>query len=128
MIPAQPVNLSEIEISFIPHIKAFFQRYPGREYRIKSEYLRLKLQDIAGAPRALLDMELQNALGFMRREDMLAPGFILSDNKGYWYSEDEEEQMDTWQTQMDRATCMLKNFAPIYRRYKINQNQLIIDL
>jgi hypothetical protein len=64
------------------------------------------------------DAELRQLFAFIRRHDLAAPGFILSDNEGYWYSEDEAEMQRVWKSQYNRAIEIMTNFAPLHKRFK----------
>jgi hypothetical protein len=64
------------------------------------------------------DAELRDIIGHIRRNDLCSPGFILSDNGGYWYSEDRNEMELVWKSQYGRAIEIMKNFQPLHKRFK----------
>lgn len=64
------------------------------------------------------EAELRQLFGHIRRNDLAKPGFILSDNEGYWYSEDTIEMQRVWESQYGRAVEIMTNFAPLHRRFK----------
>lgn len=61
---------------------------------------------------------LRKIIGHIRRNDLLAPGFLLSDTSGYWYSLDENEMQTVWLSEHRRAINILLNFKPLRRRFK----------
>jgi len=67
--------------------------------------------------------QLREIIGHIRRNDLCAPGFILSDNSGYWYSEDVAEMEKVWDSELSRARNILQNFNPLRRRVKHLKNQ-----
>ena len=83
---------------------------------------KIKSTEIIKAVRArgftLHDAELRQIIGYIRRQDLCAPGFILSDGGGYWYSEDENEMQQVWASEYGRALNILHNFKPLHRRFK----------
>lgn len=69
------------------------------------------------------DSELRVLIGHIRRNDLCAPGFILSDRTGYWYSENLGELKEVWKSEYSRAINILKNFAPLRKRFKHLMNE-----
>jgi len=64
------------------------------------------------------DGELRSIIGHIRRNDLCAPGFILSDPGGYWYSENLEDMEPVLETEYGRALKIMLNFRPLRRRIR----------
>jgi hypothetical protein len=94
--------------------------YNSQDYKIKSHEVIVKLRERGFS---ICDAELRQIIGFIRRNDLCNPGFILSDNGGYWYSEDENEMETVWQSNHGRAIEIIKNFKPLYKRFKHLMNE-----
>ncbi len=71
--------------------------------------------------------KLRAILGTIRHHDMAAPGFIVSDNGGYWYTEDVAEMLEFWNSQRGRVIEIMKNVHPLYRLFKYNPQQLLLE-
>lgn len=69
------------------------------------------------------DAEIRQIVGYIRRNDLCSPGFILADNGGYWYSEDLSEMAAVYETEFGRALNVMHNFKPLRRRIKHLKNQ-----
>ncbi len=98
--------------------------YNSAERKIKSNEIVVKLRERGFA---IGDAELRQIIGYIRRNDLCAPGFILSDSGGYWYSTDEKEMQRVWESNHGRAIEIMSNFAPLHKRFKhllSNQNTL----
>ena len=96
-------------------IRSFRTNYNSEEAKIKSNLIITRLRERGFSCH---DAEFRDILGHIRRHDLCAPGFILSDNCGYWYSEDEKEMQKVWESEYGRSMNHLKNFAPLHRRFK----------
>ena len=68
-------------------IRSFRTNYNSADTKIKSNAIIEKLRE---RNMGIGDAELREIIGHIRRNDLCSPGFILSDNGGYWYSENEE--------------------------------------
>ena len=90
-------------------------KYNNDKLKIKSKEMILKITDRG---YKIGDAELRKIIGFIRRNDMCSPGFILADNAGYWYSEETEDLKRVWESEYGRALAILKNFSPLRRRFK----------
>jgi hypothetical protein len=98
--------------------------YNSAERKIKSNEIVVKLRERGFA---IGDAELRQIIGYIRRNDLCAPGFILSDQGGYWFSTDENEMKKVWESNHGRAIEIMSNFAPLHKRFKhllSNQNSL----
>lgn len=98
--------------------------YNSAERKIKSNEIVVKLRERGFA---IGDAELRQIIGWIRRNDLCAPGFILSDQGGYWFSTDEKEMQRVWESNHGRAIEIMSNFAPLHKRFKhllSNQNSL----
>jgi hypothetical protein len=98
--------------------------YNSAERKIKSNEIVVKLRERGFA---IGDAELRQIIGYIRRNDLCAPGFILSDQGGYWFSTDEKEMQKVWESNHGRAIEIMSNFAPLHKRFKhllSNQNSL----
>ena len=96
-------------------IRGFITNHNGADKKIKS------VDIITGLQRRgynIGDAELRQVIGHIRRNDLCSPGFILSDNSGYWYSEDAGEMELVWKSQYGRAIEIMKNFQPLHKRFK----------
>jgi len=105
-------------------IKSLQTNYNCSSRKIKSNEIIVKLR-ARGA--SIGDAELREIIGWIRRNDMCAPGFILSDNGGYWFSTDENEMKKVWESNHGRAIEIMTNFQPLHKRFKhllSNQNTL----
>lgn len=74
----------------------------------------------------ITDASFREILGVIRENDMCYPGFIVSDNTGYWYTENIEEMKRFWDSQHGRVCSIMKNISALYRRLKIPANQIAI--
>ena len=68
------------------------------------------------------DRKLRAALGFIRRNDMLNPGFIVSDvNTGYWFSNDTAEHREFINDQLNRMSNQFDNIKELHKRTRITR-------
>lgn len=95
-------------------IASLCTNYNSPDNKIKSNLIITRLRERG---YNVGDAELREVIGFIRRNDLCSPGFILSDNGGYWYSENEEEMQTVWQSNHGRAIEIIKNFQPLYKRF-----------
>ncbi len=98
---------------------SFRTNYNSSKRKIKSSAI---LAKISARGITIGDSELRQIIGHIRRNDMLQPGFILSDNCGYWYSEDASEMERIWTAERRRAINIMANFQPLNARFKHLQN------
>lgn len=96
-------------------IRSFRTNYNSANSKIKSGDIINKLSERGFACG---DAELREIIGHIRRNDLCSPGFILSDNGGYWYSEDEQDMQRVWESNHGRAIEIMTNFAPLHKRFK----------
>lgn len=94
---------------------SFRTNYNSCTNKIKSNAIIVKLRERG---YSVNDAELREIIGHIRRNDLCSPGFILSDNNGYWYSENEIEMQKVWESNHGRAIEIMSNFAPLHKRFK----------
>jgi hypothetical protein len=92
----------------------------GRKIKIKSAEVVKKLKERG---HDLNDADLRNILAFIRRNHLLKPGFILSDNGGYWYSENLDEMKRVWESQYGRVREIMANFKPLHDMFTQDPRQ-----
>lgn len=83
--------------------------------KIKSDVI---IQKLSERNYKICDAELRLIFGHIRRNNLCAPGFILADSGGYWYSEDMNEMKTVWKTEYGRALKIMQNFAPLHKLFK----------
>lgn len=71
--------------------------------------------------------KFRSILGTIRHHNLAAPGFIVSDNNGYWYTEQVSEMQDFWKSQRGRVIEIMKNVHPLYELFKMNPSQLLLE-
>lgn len=96
-------------------ILGFRTNHNGADKKIKSTDI---LTGLRRRGYSINDAELRQVIGHIRRNDLCSPGFILSDNSGYWYSESPEDMQQVWKSQYGRAVEIMKNFQPLHKRFK----------
>lgn len=108
-------------------ILGFRTNHNSAETKIKSSLIISRLRTRG---YQINDAELRQIIGHIRRNDLCSPGFILSDNSGYWYSESEDDMQQVWKSQYGRAVEIMKNFQPLRRRFKhlINEENSMFNI
>ncbi len=105
-------------------VKSFRLNYNSSDSKIKSDVIVRKVQErgyqFSGA-------KLRQLLGVIRHHSLASPGFIVSDNTGYWYTQDLEELRRFWISQRGRVIEIMKNVHPLYQLFKMNPQQLILE-
>jgi len=105
-------------------ILSFRTNYNSAQAKIKNDTIVKKVTErgykFSGA-------KLRNLLGFIRHHHLARPGFIVSDNQGYWYTEDHDELREFWESQRGRVLEIMKNVHPLYEMLKIDPNQIWMD-
>lgn len=96
-------------------MRSLILQHNNQETKIKSDDM---VKAIRNGGYRMDGAELREIIGHIRRNDLCRPGFIVSDNGGYWYTEKVEEMEKAWQTEFNRARNILKNFNPLRRRVK----------
>ncbi len=96
-------------------IRGFRLNHNSAANKIKASVIIARLKDRG---HSINDAELRQIIGYIRRNDLCSPGFILSDNNGYWYSDDKDEMQQVWKSQYGRALEIMKNFQPLHKRFK----------
>lgn len=114
MIPTETISDKHQKIAGLL-IRSFRTNYNSADNKIKSDTIIGHLKDRG---YRINDAELRTIIGHIRRNDLCSPGFILSDNSGYWFSEDANDMQQVWKSQYGRAVEIMKNFQPLHRRFK----------
>lgn len=109
-------NLSPDELKLINLIcKSLVVNYNSVNNKIKSAEIILKLSE-----RGIIvkDEDVRSVIRWVKRNDYVSPGFILTSSTGFWYSEDEKEMEQVYRSEWGRAIEVLTNIKPLYRRFK----------
>lgn len=105
-------------------ILSFRTNYNSAEAKITNDVIVRKVRDrgykFSGA-------KLRHLLGHIRHRHLARPGFIVSDNAGYWYTEDHAELLDFWRSQRGRVLEIMNNVHPLYELLKIDPDQIWLD-
>lgn len=105
-------------------IKSFRVNYNNQATKITNDVVVRKVRErgykFSGA-------KFRNLLGTIRHHDLATPGFIVSDNEGYWYTEDIQDMRTFWESQRGRVIEIMKNVHPLYERFKMNPQQLLLE-
>lgn len=105
-------------------ILSFRTNYNSAELKITNDEIVRKMRDrgykFSGA-------RLRKLLGHIRHRHLARPGFIVSDNQGYWYTEDHQELRDFWISQRGRVLEIMRNVHPLYELLKIDPDQIWLD-
>lgn len=105
-------------------VNSFRINYNRQEIKITSDQVVLKVRSrgyqFNGA-------KLRIILGIIRHHNLARPGFIVSDNRGYWYTDDMAEMRDFWESQRGRVIEIMKNVHPLYELFKMNPAQLLLE-
>lgn len=100
-------------------IKAFKESFTGIDKSAKT----VKLLDILRKHYHLNlnDRTLRKYVGYIRENNLLDPGYILSNVRcGYWLSLDESEQDDYLMQEMTRMSHQFANVAPLHKKLRYN--------
>jgi len=94
---------------------AFKEMYKGLKNASHTDKI---LLDLRGKGKGNLSPQtLRDCIGQIRKNDLLAPGFICSDvNHGYWLSYDSKEIKTYFDKQLDRMGSQFENVARLHRR------------
>ncbi len=105
-------------------ILSFRTNYNSADRKIKNDTIVKKVIErgykFSGA-------KLRSLLGVIRHNHLARPGFIVSDNEGYWYTEKREELEEFWESQRGRVLEIMKNVHPLYELLKIDPDQIWMD-
>jgi len=107
----------QAEQSLVDMVLALFKtRLKGCEHAEQTSTI-LAYLSIAGCETS--PQTLRAAIGHIRREDLLAPGYILSDiNAGYWLSDDKAEMSAFLDKQLNRMTNQFQNIKLLHQRIR----------
>lgn len=105
-------------------VKSFRQNYNSAERKLTNDVIVRKVRErgykFGGA-------KLRRLMGVIRHHNFAEPGFIVSDNEGYWYTEDLDEKKAFWASQRGRVIEIMKNVHPLYQLFKMNPQQLLLE-
>jgi hypothetical protein len=95
----------------------FKNHYSGNENAIKKDVLTARV--VSGYGILTCERSVRNAISYIRLNDLLSPGFIVSDvNIGYWLTYNESE-MDTFlNKQLNRMTSQFQNLKQLHQRIR----------
>ena len=115
------MNLQNQEIKDIiiaDHLIFLFKMYfDDKANAVKSEDLINHYYQLFKQP--LHSRDLRRVLGFIRNNDLVSPGFILSNvANGYWLSIDLEEQKAFVNQQLNRMANQFDNIKSLHKRLK----------
>lgn len=101
-------------------IQLFKEKYTGNENAIKKENLTAHIVVNSGFNTS--ERRVRHAISYIRLNDLMKPGFIVSDVKiGYWLSNDETE-MDTFlNKQLNRMTNQFQNLKQLHQRIRYDK-------
>ena len=105
-------------------VKSFRTNYNSAKDKITSDVVVRKVRERG---HSFSGAKFRALLGTIRSQNWTAPGFIVSDNTGYWYTEDIHEMHDFWKSQRGRVMEIMKNVHPLFKRFKINPQQLMLE-
>jgi hypothetical protein len=114
-VPGNVLEWEKVDI-----ILSMRTRHNNEKCKIKSDDI---VREIRNRGYAMDGGQLREIMGHIRRNDLVSPGFILSDNGGYWYSEDLKEMEKAWESELSRAKSILNNFMPLKKRVRSLNNQ-----
>jgi hypothetical protein len=101
-------------------ISVFKDCYSGSDNAVKTDKLLFKL---TGLNVYVSPAMLRDAIGHIRKHDMLAPGFILSDvSYGYWLSYEHHEQDDFIEKMLNRMANQFQNLQSLHKRVRHGKN------
>ena len=105
-------------------VKSFRTNYNRKKLQITNDVIVRKIRErgyrFSGA-------KLRVLIGLIRQHNLARTGFIVSDNGGYWYTEDVSEMRDFWNSQRGRVIEIMKNVHPLYELFKMNPSQLVLE-
>lgn len=97
------------------------EKHPDKRNAVKSDDLIFYLKAIGTVIRG---QDLRAIIGHIRQQDLLKPGFIISDvHTGYWYSTDKAEMDAFIDQQMNRMSNQFDNIKALHQRMRHNNKQ-----
>ncbi len=113
----------ETEVKDVAHIdvllRLFQTDFNGINNAVKTNRL---IGALAKSGIAMKPQSLRYLLGHIRQNDLLSPGFILSDvNEGYWLSYDDTEMSEWLDKQMNRMSNQFSNIKQLHQRIRYNK-------
>jgi hypothetical protein len=111
-----------IQLTDIAEIKELAELFRikinGSNRAVKTEVL-LKNFGLTYSPQTL-----RRYLGYIRQNDLSAPGFIVSNvNLGYWYTECPTEKNDFLQRELNRIASQYANIEMLHRSLKSHKSK-----
>ena len=110
----------EIDLTHLDTLIALFKSlYTGNENSVKTDQL---LFEFAKLNIATSGQTIRHLIGMIRRNDLVAPGAILSDvSNGYWLSNDQAEMSAFIDKQMNRMSNQYQNIKALHQRIRMNK-------
>jgi hypothetical protein len=115
-------NDIQINLALVDTLTTLFKgQYQGGSNAVKKDELTARV--VAGYGIITCERRIRHAIAYIRLNDLLNPGFIISDNSnGYWLSYDETE-MDTFlNKQLNRMTNQFQNLKQLHQRIRYAKN------
>lgn len=110
----QPTDITEI--NQLAHL--FRTKLNGLNKAVKTDVL-LKNFGLNYSPQTL-----RKYLGYIRQNDLAAPGFIVSNvNRGYWYTECPIEKNDFLQQELNRIANQYANIEMLHLSLKSHKSK-----
>lgn len=117
MISDNHVNQDLVEVL----ITLFKNNYSGNENAIKKDALTAHIVSNFGLYAC--ERNVRHAIAFIRLNDMVKPGFIVSDvSAGYWLTSEESEMDDFLNKQLNRMTNQFQNIKQLHQRIRYAKN------
>lgn len=116
-------GLIESELKLVDVVIGLFKSlYQGNDKAIKNDHLLFELAKL-GHPTS--GNTLRTVIGHIRRNDMLAPAYIVSDvSYGYWLTNDETEMRVFFDKMMNRMANQYQNMQHLHQRLKNNTKKI----
>ncbi|WP_432714394.1 hypothetical protein [Pedobacter sp.] len=101
-------------------MSVFKDRYSGKAKAVKTADLLFHLK--ASGKGIISPQTLRELLGYIRHNDLLSPGFIVSNvNIGYWLSFEKEELSGYLDQELNRMSNQFQNLQLLHQRTKYGQ-------
>lgn len=112
--------LKENELQMVDVIIGLFKSlYQGNENAVKTDRILFELSQLHIPTSGSV---LRNVIGHIRRNDLMAPAYIISDvGYGYWLSNDEIEMRDFLEKQLNRMANQFLNVKHLKQRITKSQ-------
>jgi hypothetical protein len=112
------INLDSQKLSYVQSLLTVFrERYSGKDKAVKTADLLFHLK--ASGKCNLSPQTLRELIGYIRQNDLLAPGFIISNvNNGYWLSLDKAELDGFIDQELNRMSNQFGNIEMLHQRIR----------